>query len=94
MTRNPKRRSRPTPSRWLKIHKIGQAHLAPGMCLHKWQAILNRHGVGDGRYAWQSISDETIDQIIAEIATIVRQNPQPPSSGPPPVGGVRGVNRG
>ena len=57
-------------TRWLKILKISQAHLAPGMNLQRWRAILDSHQVGQ---SWDPVSDDTIDHIIAEISAIVRQ---------------------
>lgn len=59
---------RPT-QRWLKLQRIGQAHLAPGMNLRCWRAILDRHNIGK---TWHGVPDKTIDAIIADIAAIVR----------------------
>lgn len=64
-------------NRWLKIYKISQAHLAPGMSLHLWQAILERHGIDRAGRTWRGVPEKTIDHIITDIATIVRQREQP-----------------
>lgn len=59
-----------------KIIVISQAHLAPGMSLDQWQAILGRHGVipsskGHNGDPWRDIPDKTLDAILAEIAAVI-----------------------
>lgn len=61
-----------------KIIVISQAHLAPGMSLDQWQAILVRHGVvpasrGHNGDPWRDVSDETLDAILAEISAVVER---------------------
>lgn len=51
-----------------KLQRIGQAHLAPGMTLRRWQAILDQYHIGK---TWHGVPDKTIDAIIADIAAIV-----------------------
>lgn len=67
--KRPRRTARPTP-RWLKLQRIGQAHLAPGMTLARWREILDRHGVGSD---WSAVDDATVDAVVTEIGSIVRR---------------------
>lgn len=70
-------------TRWLKILRLSQAHLAPGMSLHRWQTILAAHGLllpspgrrGEGGKVdpWPTVTDATLDALVAEISAIVRQ---------------------
>jgi hypothetical protein len=69
MTTRPER-TKQTTTRWLKILKISQAHLAPGMNLQRWQEIIARHQVGND---WETVGDQVIDEIITEITAIVQQ---------------------
>lgn len=57
-------------SRQAKLLRIGQAHLAPGMTLARWQPLLDRHRIGRD---WGDVSDQTIDAIVAAIAAIVNE---------------------
>ena len=51
-------------SRLMKLHRIGQGHLRPGMNLARWQAILAGHNIGS---SWTNVPDETLDHILNEI---------------------------
>lgn len=56
-------------TRWYKTHKIGQAHLAPGMSLSSYQSIM-----ADYRgMSLQNMPDHDLDEIIQRIATIVNK---------------------
>jgi hypothetical protein len=59
-----------TISRQVKLLKIGQAHLAQNMDLIKWREIVNKYPTLSGRL--DSLPDEDIDRIIAEIGEFVR----------------------
>lgn len=70
-----------------KIIVISQAHLAPGMSLEHWQAILVRHGVtpaskGHNGDPWRDIPDEALDAILADITAIVQEAQQAPEVQP------------
>ena len=57
------------PRRYIKILKISQAHLAPNMSLIRWREILGRYPTLNGRL--DSLTDNDLDRIIAEIKQIV-----------------------
>lgn len=56
--------------RWRKLLRIGQAHLAPGMNLARWQAIMDDYQIPVE--SWSTVPDSTIDAIIEEIGDIVK----------------------
>lgn len=64
-----------TTTRWRKILKISQAHIAPGMSLVKWQAILSSHGIpiemGKDAPEWVDVSDTAVDGVFGEIWRVV-----------------------
>lgn len=55
-----------TRDRGRKIRAIAQGHLAPGLGLHGWRRIMERHGLRT-MPDWDKCSDEELDQIIVEI---------------------------
>jgi hypothetical protein len=51
-------------SRHIKILKISQAHLLPGMSLYKWGIIiLNKYCIRN----LDTLSDKSLDQILQDI---------------------------
>ena len=50
-------------SRYTKILKISQAHLAPGMSLNKWKSILNKYQIKN----LDSVPDNVLNQTLQEI---------------------------
>lgn len=69
------------------ILRISQAHVAPGMSLAKWEAIVTKHGLAltADPAAWDAVSDAPSDAsegasegyagvraIAEEIAAVVR----------------------
>ena len=71
-------------NRRVKLNRIGQAHLAPGMSLLQWQALLAKHGIGR---TWHGVSNQVIDALIADITDLIRQGPGLAPPGPPPFNG-------
>jgi hypothetical protein len=65
---NTKSPQRKLASRWYKLYRIGQAHLAPGMNLARWQAILDHHGIINP----DVVDDRVLDAIIGDIVAVVR----------------------
>jgi hypothetical protein len=51
--------------RRIKLIRIGQAHLAPGMSLEKWREILEWYGAL-GR-PWETVEDAALDAIIEAV---------------------------
>jgi hypothetical protein len=59
-------------SRERKILRISQAHVAAGMNLGHWRAILTGHGVDlAAKNPWPFVDDRAVDSIFDEIAGIV-----------------------
>lgn len=74
-----------TTTRWRKILKISQAHIAAGMSLTKWQAILSSHGIplemSKDAPEWADVSDEAIDGTFGEIWRVVEAAKRRPLRG-------------
>jgi len=64
-------RERPS-GRSLKLLRLGQAHLAPGMSLALWQSTLDRHRIDRD---WSGVPEKIIDEIAAEISAVARGIP-------------------
>lgn len=62
-------RAKKVEPRWRKLQRLGQAHLAPGMSLQRWQDMLALYKITDLHLA----SGATIDALIKEISEIVKQ---------------------
>lgn len=62
-------RAKKVEPRWRKLQRLGQAHLAPGMSLQRWQDLLALYKVTDLYLA----DSATIDGLIGEIREIVNQ---------------------
>ena len=57
-------------TRFVKILKISQSHLAPGMNRDKLQDLLDRRMIYQP-INWDRISDQELDQMVQEILDVV-----------------------
>lgn len=58
-------------SRRVKLIRIGQAHLARNMNLIKWREITERYNYGPGRLNLDSLSDNDLDRLLADIKRVI-----------------------
>lgn len=58
------------PNRFVKILKISQGHLEPGMSKDKLEVLLARFRVSQP-INWDRISDQELDQMVEEIKAVV-----------------------
>ena len=56
-------------SKFVKILKISQSHLAPGMNRERLDDILSRHCVVMSIH-WEQVSDQELEQIAQEIKAV------------------------
>lgn len=61
-------------SRVVKITKIAQAHVAPGMSAERLQDILARHNLTFTITGLEQAPEQTLDLVIAEISQIVKES--------------------
>ncbi|GIK36607.1 MAG: hypothetical protein BroJett011_04400 [Chloroflexota bacterium] len=71
-------KSKRATSRDLKITRISQAHVAPGMSLAQWnEIVLQKHGIPARARAdaWEKIPETTLDAIIADLSAVISPRP-------------------